>query len=147
MAKLRTTSTSTAAAPENFPATSPPLIPRFASKGTRKQRVINKVVKLNDHRVPAVPWQLADGSPSPQIQQQLEGFDPTNDEAVKQITDIVCRVLAGMGIVEVEVEGVSKKKKRGPSQMAAAVKKQQAELTSEQDKLYKVRGITLWAIH
>lgn len=153
MAKLRTVPTSTAATPENFPGTSPPLIPRFVSPATRKQRVMDKVVKTSSNRIPVIPLQLPNlaESSSSQIREELETFDPQNDESMARVTNAVRQVLAGMGIVQVDLYGGSKKKKksartRGPSQMAAAVRTQQAALTQEQDQLYKVRGITLWTM-
>ncbi|KAJ7738843.1 hypothetical protein DFH07DRAFT_965942 [Mycena maculata] len=93
--------------------------------------------------VPTLPLQLA---PSPQLE-QLNALDPTDDDSVTRITDIVQQVLAGMGIVQVTVqEETKKKKKHGPSKMAAAVKKQQAELAPEHDQSYKNGLRELWRV-
>ncbi|KAJ7752231.1 hypothetical protein DFH07DRAFT_960667 [Mycena maculata] len=143
MARLQSPQGSAAAVPENFPATPPPLIPRFASRSRRKDRAVQQVFRSSGNRVPTLPLQLA---PSPQLE-QLNALDPTDDDSVTRITDIVQQVLAGMGIVQVTVQEESKKKKKhGPSKMAAAVKKQQAELAPEQDQIYKNGLRELWRV-
>ncbi|KAJ7734352.1 hypothetical protein DFH07DRAFT_780347 [Mycena maculata] len=143
MARLQSPQGSAAAVPENFPATPPPLIPRFASRSRRKDRAVRQVFRSSGNRVPTLPLQLA---PSPQLE-QLNALDPTDDDSVTRITDIVQQVLAGMGIVQVTVQEESKKKKKhGPSKMAAAVKKQQAELAPEQDQIYKNGLRELWRV-
>ncbi|KAJ7738031.1 hypothetical protein DFH07DRAFT_966182 [Mycena maculata] len=143
MARLQSPQGSAAAVPENFPATPPPLIPRFASRSRRKDRAVQQVFRSSGNRVPTLPLQLA---PSPQLE-QLNALDPTDDDSVTRITDIVQQVLAGMGIVQVTVqEETKKKKKHGPSKMAAAVKKQQAELAPEHDQSYKNGLRELWRV-
>ncbi|KAJ7231867.1 hypothetical protein B0H12DRAFT_1239830 [Mycena haematopus] len=142
MAKLRTAQKTITTAPENFPATSPPLIPRFLSGATRKQRVMNKVVKTNNSGIPIVPLRLPSSS---EMEGELEGLDLTDDQSIARVTDIVRQVLAGIGVVQTEVKDDSKtKKKRGPSQRAVEVKAQQAVLTGEQDLLYKSGLRELW---
>ncbi|KAJ7237287.1 hypothetical protein B0H12DRAFT_1238248 [Mycena haematopus] len=144
MAKLRTTQKSTIPVPENFPATSPPLVPRFVSGATRKQRIMDKVVKTNNNRIPVTPLQLPSSS---EMHDELESLDPTDDQSVARYADIVRQVMTSLGVVQIDVKDDSKKKKkRGPSQMAAEVKAQQARLTEEQDLLYK-RGLReLWRV-
>ncbi|KAF8184618.1 hypothetical protein K438DRAFT_1766304 [Mycena galopus ATCC 62051] len=142
MAKLRTAPTSITAVQENFPATVPPLVPRFISHPVRKGRALKKVVKTATNRLPVLPLQLAaDGLSTSHTAEQVRGFDPTDNNSDAQVAKVVKQIMASMGIFEVVV---AKNNKRGPSQMTAAVNAQKAVLTSEQDRLYKSGLREVW---